>query len=83
MYWIYDYPSWIIGPLFVAVFVAVTWIGIFLTRRTVHSWLHRDKRANEMVGDALSNFFILFGILARSSRCCDLPKLRHRRRYCR
>jgi hypothetical protein len=31
MYRIYDYPSWIIGPLFVAAFVAV--IGIFLTRR--------------------------------------------------
>jgi Protein of unknown function (DUF4239) len=63
MYWIYDYPSWITGPLFVAVFVAVTWIGIFLTRRTIHSWLHRDKRANKMVGDALANFFVLFGIL--------------------
>jgi hypothetical protein len=63
MYWIYDYPSWIIGPLFVVVFVSVTWIGIFLTRRTVHSWLHRDKRANKMVGDALANFFVLFGIL--------------------
>jgi hypothetical protein len=63
MYWIYDYPSWIIGPLFVAIFVAVTWIGIFLTRATVHSWLHRDQRANQMVGDALSNFFVLFGIL--------------------
>lgn len=63
MFWIYDYPSWIIGPLFVAVFIAVTWIGIFLTRRTVHSWLHRDERANDMVGNALSNFFVLFGIL--------------------
>lgn len=63
MYWIYDYPSWLIGPLFVAVFTAVTWIGIFLTRATVHSWLHHDKRANEMVGNALSNYFVLFGIL--------------------
>jgi hypothetical protein len=63
MYWIYDYPIWIIGPLFVAVFVVVTWIGIFLTRATVHSWLHRDEHANEMVGSALSNYFVLFGIL--------------------
>jgi hypothetical protein len=63
MYWIYDYPSWIMGPLFVAVFVAVTWMGVLLTRRTVHFWLHRDKRANKMVGDALANFFVLFGIL--------------------
>jgi hypothetical protein len=63
MYWIYNYPEWIIGTLFVATFIAVTWIGIFLTRATVHSWLHRDKRANEMVGSALSNFFVLYGIL--------------------
>ena len=63
MYWIYDFPSWIIGPLFVAVFISVTWIGIFLTRATVHSWLHRDEHSNEMVGSALSNYFVLFGIL--------------------
>lgn len=63
MYWIYDYPSWIIGPLFVAAFIAVTWTGIFLTRATVHSWLHRNERANEMVGSSLSNFFVLYGIL--------------------
>jgi hypothetical protein len=31
MYWIYDYASWVIGPLFVAIFIAVTWIGTFLT----------------------------------------------------
>ena len=63
MYWIYDYPPWIIGPLFVAAFIAVTWIGIFLTRATVHAWLHRDEHANEMVSSALANYFVLFGIL--------------------
>jgi hypothetical protein len=63
MYWIYDYPSWAIGLLFAAVFVAITWGGIFLTRVTVHSWIHRDSRANEMVGLALSSFFVLFGLL--------------------
>jgi hypothetical protein len=63
MYWIYDYPMWMIGILFVTAFVAVTWIGIFLTRATVHSWLHRDRRANEMVSLALSSYFVLYGIL--------------------
>jgi hypothetical protein len=53
----------IIGPLFVGRFIAVTWIGIFLTRATVHSWLHREEHENEMVGNALSNFFVLYGIL--------------------
>jgi hypothetical protein len=63
MYWIYDYPSWVIGLLFCGTLVAFTWMGIFLTRATVHSWLHREKRANEMVGLALSSYFVLFGLL--------------------
>jgi len=63
MYWIYDYPIWIVAILFVATFIAVTWIGIFLTRATVHSWLHRERRANAMVGLALSSYFVLYGIL--------------------
>jgi hypothetical protein len=63
MYWIYDYPGWVIGLLFCGTLVAFTWVGILLTRATVHSWLHRDKRANEMVGLALSSYFVLFGLL--------------------
>src|SRR5215472_12407820 len=63
MYWIYDYPSWVIGLLFCATFVGFTWIGIFLTRATVHSWLHQQERANEMVSVALSSYFVLFGLL--------------------
>jgi hypothetical protein len=47
-------------------FIAVTWIGIFLTRATVHSWLHRDERENEMVSNTLSNFFVPYGILLES-----------------
>ena len=63
MYWIYDYPIWIIGILFVAAFITATWIGIFISRATVHSWFHRERRANEMVGLALSSYFVLYGIL--------------------
>jgi hypothetical protein len=54
MYWIYDYPSWVIGLLFCGAFVAFTWMGIFLTHVT---------GANEMVGLALSSYFVLFGLL--------------------
>ncbi len=63
MFWIYDYPSWVISAAFCVVFVAVTWSGIFLSRATFHSWIHRDKRTNDMVGLALESFFVLFGLL--------------------
>ncbi|MCI0466769.1 MAG: DUF4239 domain-containing protein [Beijerinckiaceae bacterium] len=63
MFWIYDYPSWAVAVLFCGVFAGVTWCGIFFTRATVHSWIHRDKRANDMVGLALESFFVLFGLL--------------------
>jgi Protein of unknown function (DUF4239)/Single Cache domain 2 len=63
VYWIYDYPSWAIGLFFCGALIALTWVGIFATRATVHSWLHRDRRANEMVGLALSSYFVLFGLL--------------------
>jgi hypothetical protein len=63
MYWIYDYPSLAIAVAFCTVFVALTWGGIFLTRATIHSWIHGEARANEMIGFALSSFFVLFGLL--------------------
>jgi hypothetical protein len=62
-YWIYDYPSWIIGVLLIGGLVAFTWGGIFVTRATVHSWIHRERRANEMVGLTLSSFCVMFGLL--------------------
>ena len=30
MYWIYDYPAWVMGLLFCGALVAFTWLGIFL-----------------------------------------------------
>ncbi|HUI20795.1 MAG TPA: hypothetical protein VLZ74_07090 [Methylocella sp.] len=63
LYWIYDYPSWMIGLLFCSVLVALTWSGIFLVRWTVHPWIHREEGANDMVGFALSSYFVLFGLL--------------------
>ncbi|WP_294537126.1 DUF4239 domain-containing protein [uncultured Rhodoblastus sp.] len=62
-YWIYDYPAWTIGLLFASVFVAVAWTGTFLARKSVHEWFHSEPRANEMVGFALSSFFVLYGLL--------------------
>src|SRR5262245_36877096 len=52
-YWIYDYPSLNIGALFGVVFVAATWLLILFIRLSFHSWIHGEKRANDMVGFAL------------------------------
>jgi hypothetical protein len=54
MYWIYDYPAWVVGVLFCGTLVAFTWVGVFLTHVT---------GANDMVGLALSSYFVLFGLL--------------------
>jgi hypothetical protein len=46
MYWIYDYPGWVIGLLFCGVLVAFTWAGIFLNPRD-GSFLASSRRARE------------------------------------
>jgi hypothetical protein len=62
-YWIYDYSSSLIGALFAALFVGVTWFGIFAFRGVIRSRIHRDGSANDMVGFVLSSFSVLYGLL--------------------
>lgn len=62
-YWIYDYPSWLIGGAFAVVFVSLTWLGIFVSRPIVRSWIHGGRSANDMVGFAFSGFSVLYGLL--------------------
>ena len=63
LYWIYDYPSALIGAVFAAAFVGVTWLGIFAFRPLVRSWIHGERNANDMVGFAFSSFSVLYGLL--------------------
>jgi hypothetical protein len=65
MYQIYGHQILILVILFVKAFVATVPIGIPLIeqRFTVHLWLHRGRRANEMVSLAMSSYFVLYGIL--------------------
>jgi hypothetical protein len=62
-YWIYDYPTMYIGALFALAFVLATWLGILVFRPLVRGWIHRDQRANDMVGFTLSSFSVLYGLL--------------------
>ena len=62
-YWIYDYPTWAVGPLFAFIFVATSLSGLFLVRVRVSKWIHSEHRTNELVGMALGSFSVLYGIL--------------------
>ena len=62
-FWIYDYPSLYIAALFAFVFVAATWIAIFSFRRFFRSWIHSERRANDMVGFVFSSFSVVYGLL--------------------
>jgi hypothetical protein len=62
-YWIYNYPTLNIGALFAVVFIAATWLSILFVRQFFHPWIHSEKRANDMVGFALSSFSVLYGLL--------------------
>jgi hypothetical protein len=63
LYWIYDVPSLLVGVLFVTVFVGVCWLGIILLGGFVERRLNRDGRLNEILGDYLQYFGVIYGLL--------------------
>jgi Protein of unknown function (DUF4239) len=63
LYWIYDVPSlWIVG-LFAVLFVGVCWLGIFLFSPFVRGRLSPDAGLNEIFGDFLQYFGVMYGLL--------------------
>lgn len=62
-YWIYDYPSLIVGIVFALVFTLAMCLAVFLIRPRLHAWFHTGKLSNEMVGFVFSSFFVLYGLL--------------------
>jgi hypothetical protein len=61
--WIYDHPTWQMACLFAVFFGACAVAGTMFFRRYTHAWLHREKRANELLGVALGSFSVLYGLL--------------------
>jgi hypothetical protein len=49
--------------LFAAVFVGVCWLGTILSRPFVKPWFHEQSRLNEMLGDYLQYFGVIYGLL--------------------
>lgn len=62
-HWIYDCPPGGVGVLFASAFVLATSLGIVLGRPIIRRWIHGEKRANDMVGFALSSFSVIYGLL--------------------
>jgi hypothetical protein len=61
--WIYDVPPLWIVALFAALFVGVCWLGIVFFRPLVRARLNPDARLNEILGDFLQYFGVIYGLL--------------------
>jgi hypothetical protein len=62
-YWIYSVPSLLVGVFFVTVFVGVCWLGIIFFGGFVERRLNRAGRLNEILGDYLQYFGVIYGLL--------------------
>jgi hypothetical protein len=62
-HWIYDVPPLSIVGLFAVLFVGVCWLGIFLFRPFMRARLGPDVGLNEIFGDFLQYFGVMYGLL--------------------
>jgi Protein of unknown function (DUF4239) len=60
---IYDLHPLVVVGAFAASFVAVCWAAIILSRPVVQSRFHRQPGLNELVGDFLQYFGVIYGLL--------------------
>src|SRR6476661_1071899 len=63
LYWLYDIPTLLAVGLFVALFVGVCWIGIVLLISRLVPWVHHQPGLNEILGDFLQYFGVIYGLL--------------------
>ena len=63
LYWIYEIPALWVVALFAALFVGVCWLGIVLFRPSVRAWFNPEARLNEILGDFLQYFGVIYGLL--------------------
>ena len=63
LYWIYNLPGFVVGGIFVTLFVSACWLGIILPRGFVERSLNQDGRLNEILGDYLQYFGVIYGLL--------------------
>jgi len=63
LYWLYDIPTLLAVGLFAALFVGVCWIGIVLLSSRLVPMVHHQPGLNEILGDYLQYFGVIYGLL--------------------
>jgi hypothetical protein len=67
-YWLYDIPTLAAVGLFAAVFVGVCALGTILSRPFVRSWFGKESGLNEILGDYLQYFGVIYGFCSACLR---------------
>jgi lipid-A-disaccharide synthase-like uncharacterized protein len=63
MYWIYDFPTWLLGVLIVSSFTILPTILLFPARYYIRKYLNIIEETNSMVGLFFSVASVFYGIL--------------------
>jgi hypothetical protein len=61
-YWIYDLPNWTLGVLIVAVFVALSLAGLFVTRPMVRRLFGPETHYNDVVSYFFAGIGVFYGL---------------------
>ena len=62
-YWIYDIPILLVVGLFALIFVGVCWLGTIFISPFLSQWFQGKARLNEILGDFLQYFGVIYGLL--------------------
>jgi hypothetical protein len=62
MYWIYDYPNWLLGVATVVLFVGVSLLGLFATRPLVRRLLGASPVHNDIVSYVFAGIGVFYGL---------------------
>jgi hypothetical protein len=63
LYWIYEISALWIVTLFAALFVGICWLGVVLLSPLLRAWINPDGTLNELLGDFLQYFGVMYGLL--------------------
>src|SRR5256885_1878582 len=62
MYWIYDFPNWLLGVGMVAFFVGLSLFGLWTTRHLVRRLLDASPAHNDVVSWVFAGIGVFYGL---------------------